>query len=621
MGSDVRYKLQSGVAVITLQRGASNTLVPDLRAALAAALIKAIKEDDVKAVVLTGAGRVFSTGVDVTEYDEPISKPWIDDLTALIEGSPKPVVAAIKGHTLGAGFELTLAAHARVAQKTAYIGLPEVRIGIVPNGGSTQRLPRLVGAQISLQMMLSGASISVDEPQLAPLFDQITDDVPEPAAVQLALQMAQNLPPARVCDDRRGFSDAEAYQQALKNVEERLTEKDGLAKDILHCVRAAQLLPFENGLSVERTAFRERLNAQDARGLRHVYTAEWRARSLVEFQGVGRRHVDTVAILGADAELAQDILFCVQSGQTVFVICPDALSQAQLKGAFDILLKIAVKQGRLDQSKIEVLAQHVSFGTDTSVLNMAQIVFDAGAVEISPGHVKPGTIWCVLNEYTPAEGLREELPVELISLRRYRPVFGAALAETAPLGKVDQESYATVFHYFSSKGDTVLCCADAPGLIGHRMITTGLRATLALIVAGAKIQDVEAAAQAIGFPKGFLFMCDRLGLEMMSEAVARIFGDDVEELTLLDDRAADVASGRVLSTGFCVTGETVMDIDPNLDTWMEEWFEEQDDLPILPEVSIERALQAALVNEAARMLEDGTIERPQDVDLCMVKAF
>lgn len=151
--SEVNYEVADGVAVLRLARGEANALSPEMRAGLAAALSRAAEDAEVRAVVLTGAGGTFSSGVDLAEYDGPLAPPWLDVLTQRIETHSKPVIAALEGSALGAAFELALACHARVARAGSRVALPEVGLGMMPSGGSTQRLPRLLGAQAALEFL------------------------------------------------------------------------------------------------------------------------------------------------------------------------------------------------------------------------------------------------------------------------------------------------------------------------------------------------------------------------------------------------------------------------------------------------------------------------------------
>ncbi len=188
--AEVHHEQRAGIAVLTLNRPVANALAHSLRMDLSRELNAAFTDDAVRAIVLAGAGLDFSSGVDVTDYDGDLAQPWIDDLCLEIENAPKPVVAALQGAALGAGFELALAAHGRIAQDGARVGLPEVQLGLIPNGGATQRMPRMTGAQISLQFMLSGQSFSVSDPRLKNVIDSIVPEGVVDAAVDAARALA-----------------------------------------------------------------------------------------------------------------------------------------------------------------------------------------------------------------------------------------------------------------------------------------------------------------------------------------------------------------------------------------------------------------------------------------------
>ena len=205
MTSEVHHELRDGVALVTLDRPVANALAPSLRAELRDVLADVMADDAARAVVLRGAGNGFSSGVDISEYDGPLASPWISDLCTLIENAPKPVVACLHGAVLGAGFELALAAHARVASRQARLALPEVTLGLIPGGGATQRLPRIVGAQAALEFMLSGQIVAADDPRMARLCDRLVESDPLEAALDLARDLAGRGTWRRTCDFQRGF--------------------------------------------------------------------------------------------------------------------------------------------------------------------------------------------------------------------------------------------------------------------------------------------------------------------------------------------------------------------------------------------------------------------------------
>ena len=288
--------------VLRLDRPVANALVPEMRAALIAALAEAeADEETCRAVVIAGAGAGFSSGLDLSEYETGPRAPGIDALCRAVAECAKPVVAALHGEVAGAGLSLALAAQARVAHQGARLSLPEIALGRMPCAGATQILPRIVGAQVALEMMLSGRAVTVGEARLRPLFDQIVTEEAglEAAAVDLAARLAAAPPdPARRAP-QRGLSDPRGYQRAIATVRARMAREDGAAADILRAVEAAQLLPLAQGLDFEAVLAEDRARSREARALCHLRLAEGRARALPEMRAAGPRAVSRVGLAGS----------------------------------------------------------------------------------------------------------------------------------------------------------------------------------------------------------------------------------------------------------------------------------------------------------------------------------
>ena len=245
MPGEVQQDNRNGVRILMFGGTVGNALMPDLRVALLDALEAAIAADDVHAIVLTGADGTFSAGVNVMEYAARPAAPWIDVICDTIEQSAKPVVAAIDGACLGAGFALALSSHARVADRHARIALPDVRLGLIPSGGATQRLPRLVGAQTALAIMLAGKPVSATEPGLKRVWAQLVDGDVVDTAAALATQRAQDSNLRRTRDEMMGLSDPVAYLKALTAVASKLEDETTAEAGIVRSTEAALLLPFD----------------------------------------------------------------------------------------------------------------------------------------------------------------------------------------------------------------------------------------------------------------------------------------------------------------------------------------------------------------------------------------
>lgn len=290
-----------GMMVLRLNRPVANVLVPEMRAALIAALADAENMDDCRAVVIVGAGQGFCSGVDLSEDETGPHAPDVEAVCRAVAACATPVVAALHGEVAGAGLSLALAGQGRVAHAGAWLSLPEIALGRMPCAGATQRLPRLVGAQAALEMMLSGRAVRAGAARMRPLFDRVVaaEAGLVPAALALAARLADAPPDPARRDPQRGLSDPRAYQRAIATVRTRMGRDDCVAADILRAVEAAQLLPLAQGLAFEAVLAAGRAQSREARALCHLRLAERGARALPEMRAAGPRAVARVGLTGA----------------------------------------------------------------------------------------------------------------------------------------------------------------------------------------------------------------------------------------------------------------------------------------------------------------------------------
>lgn len=260
------------VMIVTLCHPPVNALGHAVRAGLALALDEAAENPDITAVVIQGDGRVFSAGADIREFGQPARAPLLPDLCRRIEDFAKPVVVAMHGAALGGGLELGLAAQARVGMLGLRLGLPEVNLGILPGAGGTQRLPRLIGAEAALRMMMQGHPMTAETALELGLLDAIAPD--KEALLSLAVSSATAPMPAR----QSGVSDPVRYTAAVASARQAAAKSGSKAQmRIVDCVEAALLLPMDQGLVFERAAFDDLRITPEAAALRHVFLAERRA--------------------------------------------------------------------------------------------------------------------------------------------------------------------------------------------------------------------------------------------------------------------------------------------------------------------------------------------------------
>lgn len=318
----LRQERFGAVEVLVLANPPLNTLSPGLVAALMAALGRIAGDASARAVILRGEGRGFSSGADLQETGLLSARAALAELCLAIEGFDRPVIAALHGAVLGAGCELALACHYRVAHQSAGLGLPEVGLGLVPGAGSTQRLPRLIGAEQALRLLLTGLAVPAPEALALGLVDRVV-----PGALgEAALALAQEMPPPRpTCQLRQGLRDMGAWQAALAHA--RAVDHGSplpAGARIIACVEAAALLPFDRGLLLEAAAFEDLAATPQARGLRHAILAERQAlKPPVEVAGQSLPPIGHLGLWGAEEATVALALQALAAGLRVRLCDPD----------------------------------------------------------------------------------------------------------------------------------------------------------------------------------------------------------------------------------------------------------------------------------------------------------
>lgn len=311
------------VLVLILSNRPVNALSTQLRTELAQALAAARDNPEVQAVVIASDTPQFSAGADMAELGQSPPKTNLSALCSVIENFPKPVVAAMNGNAIGGGLELALAAHARVAESTALMGLPEVNLGILPGAGGTQRLPRLVGAGPALQIMLESQPVGAAKALAIGLIDAVVETGPQEAAIAMAAGLAGH-PPRRTADRSDGLRDPAAYRAAiLARRKQFASARIGAAIRIIDCVEAAQLLPMDQGLAYESAAFDDLVNTPAARGLRHAFMAERRALfAPADLASQALPTLNLVAVWGGGNRAGDVIVQALGAGLRVMLVEP-----------------------------------------------------------------------------------------------------------------------------------------------------------------------------------------------------------------------------------------------------------------------------------------------------------
>lgn len=368
MTDAVRVERRGAVLLLILAQRPVNALSQPLRATLSAAL-HAVADSDLQAVVICSDLAVFSAGAEGSELGKATAAPGLSALCAQIEDFPKPVIVALNGNTLGAGSELALAAHGRIASPAAHLGLPQIGFGLVPEAGATQRLPRLVGAAAALKLLLEPVPLSAAQALTIGLLDQVAEGDLRAQACAFAERMAAALngaAPLKTSERRDGLRDGKAYQAAIAAARARYAASPLPAPlRLIDCVEAAQLLPLEQGLAFESSVYAALVATPEAQGLRHAFAAERRALVLpAPLAGFGAVNLASLAVWGAAEPAAELVGQALAAGLRVSLVDPsrEALVAALQKIASR--QEAAVAAGRLTPAARDADWARLSTGSD-----------------------------------------------------------------------------------------------------------------------------------------------------------------------------------------------------------------------------------------------------------------
>lgn len=339
----VRQDMVGRVLVLTLCNPPVNTLGFAVRAGLAAGLDRAARDADIDGVVIRGEGRCFSGGADIREFGQPARAPLLPELCSRIEGFAKPVVAAMHGVALGGGLELGLAAHARVGMIGLKLGLPEVTLGLLPGAGGTQRLPRLIGAEAALRLMLSGQPMTADEALEMGVLDAVVQDADAVLASALALAVAP------LGARSNGLRDPVRYTAAVLAARREAAKSGSAAQArIVDCVEAALLLPLDQGLTFERAAFDDLRASPEAAALRYLFLAERRAdHAPAGYDAARAVPVTHLGIWGAGSSAVDLTSAALRAGLQVTVCDPSKEALVSALEAVGLAQEAAVAAGQL----------------------------------------------------------------------------------------------------------------------------------------------------------------------------------------------------------------------------------------------------------------------------------
>jgi 3-hydroxyacyl-CoA dehydrogenase len=518
------------VAVLTVDNPPVNALSQHVRKGLHDGIKQATADGAVQAIVIACAGRTFIAGADITEFGKPPAEPSLHSVLDLIEGSPKPVVAAIHGTALGGGLEVTLACHYRVGVKAARFGLPEVKLGILPGAGGTQRLPRVVGVEKGLSMMVSGDPIGADEALKTGLIDEIVEGDLAAGGVAFAEKVLNERRPLRKIrdlDDKLAAvrGKPEVFASFRKSIA-RQTRGFRAPESIVKAVEAAVSLPFEQGIKRERELFVELLNSPESKAQRYFFFAEREAAKIPDVPAdTPPRDVQKAAVIGAGTMGGGIAMNFANAGIPVTVI---EVAQEALDRGLGIVRKnyeATAARGRLTAADVDKRMGLITGSTDFKAAADADMVVEAVFEEMPvkkevfaklDAICKPDAVLATNTSTLDVDEIASatKRPESVIGTHFFSPANVMRLLENVRGRKSSKTTIATAMTIGRRIGKVPVLVGVCYGFVGNRMLhQRGLQAEK-LILEGAAPHQVDRVLTDFGFPMGPFAMSDLAGLDV-----------------------------------------------------------------------------------------------------------
>ena len=634
------YAVHGPVAVVTLNNPPVNGLGHALRSGIVAALDQALADPQVQAIVLTGSARAFSGGADVREFGTPKAgqEPTLPSVIRALDGSTKPVVAAIAGVCLGGGLELALGCHYRVALPDASLGLPEVKLGLLPGAGGTQRLPRLIGLEPALNMIVSGQPVPADAFAGTPLVHALIEgDLVEGAVAFAAQVAARGEPLPRARDLKVKQPNADAFLQFARNTVAAASKPFPAP---LQCVEAvaASLKPFDEGLQTERTLFQALMQTPESRALRHVFQAERAAAKVPGLpEGTVLRPIARVGVIGAGTMGGGITMNFLNAGIPVVLL--EMKQEALDRGLATIRKNYenSMKKGKLKPEQVEQRMGLITPTLEYAALKDADLIVEAVFEEMGVKEAvfrqldavaKPGAILASNTSYLDIDRIASftQRPQDVIGLHFFSPANVMRLLEIVRGAQTAPDVLATSLQLAKQIKKVAVVSGVCDGFIGNRMLARYGAAAQGLINAGALPQQIDGALQKFGLAMGPFRMGDLAGLDIGWATRKRKAAEaGVEMKPIVADKLCEAGRfGQKTGAGWYryEAGNRTPLPDSVTEQLIADYRAAHGITPrkISDEEIVERCI-FALVNEGARILEEGIAARASDIDLVYLNGY
>ncbi len=625
---------EGAVAVLTLQSGPVNALGTALRQGILAAVEAAEADPAVTAIVLIGGGRMFSAGADITEFGKPQSGIGLPDLLNRIEAVGKPVVAAIHGNALGGGLETALACHYRVAVPSAKVGLPEVKLGILPGAGGTQRLPRVVGPRKALEVIVGGSPIGAKAAAAMGLIDELApEDGLRAHAVAFAERVvAESRPLLKIRDRDDKIAEGRENPGLFSEFREenaRKTRGFEAPEACIACIEAACRLPFDEGLAFERAEFQKLVSGTQSAAQRYVFFAERQAAKIPDVpDDTPARPIARVGVIGAGTMGGGISMNFLNAGIPVTIV--ETKREALDRGLKTIRTNYenTARKGRLKPEDVETRMGLLTDTLELEKLAECDLIIEAVFEDMGIKKeifskldtiAKPGAILASNTSYLDIDAIAAmtNRPADVIGMHFFSPANVMRLLEVVRGDKTAKDVIATAMQLGRKIGKIPVLVGVCHGFVGNRMLAERQREANRLILEGVTPWDVDRVVYEFGLPMGPFTMSDLAGLDIgWSRETNK--SESVRDLLCEQDRRGQKTSAgfydydaKRKATPSTVTEEIIARVAERQGVKRKAATDQE---------ILERTLYP-MINEGAKILEEGKAIRASDIDIVWINGY
>jgi 3-hydroxyacyl-CoA dehydrogenase len=632
----VEVRRDGAIAIVVIDNPPVNALKHGVRLGLMEALTRSRDDASVDAIVITCAGRTFVAGADITEFDKPPQPPSLTDLIAILEGTPKPSVAALFGTALGGGLELALGCHFRVAAPNARLGQPEIKLGLIPGGGGTQRLPRLVGIEKALRMIVSGDPIGASEALAAGLVDAIFEGDLTAAAVDFARRaVAEKRPLRRARDMDDKLEPMRARPAAFDELAANLTKRArGLAAPAaaVEAVRWTLDVPVGEALERERKKFVELRDGDQSKAQRHIFFAEREAAKVPGLPATAKpREIARAAVIGAGT-MGGGIAMCFANARIPVAVIEQA--KEPLARGIDTIAKNyrnTVARGGLAADEMEQRLGLINATTDFGAAADADIVIEAVFEEMDLKKkvfaeldrlTKPSAVLATNTSYLDINAIAQatQRPQAVLGTHFFSPANVMRLLEIVRGAATAPDVLATAIALGRKLGKVPVVVGVCHGFVGNRMLRARSIEAERMLLEGALPQHVDGAIREFGFPMGPFAMGDLAGLDVGWRSRKA----DGTRAEIADALCEAGRFGQKTGKGFYryEEGSRTPVPDPEVESLIVASSARLgiERRPLGREEILERLI-FPMINEGARILDEGIAARPGDIDVIWIYGY